>query len=388
MSAIADLGGVRLAKPGRSDVGRRFPNTSDKLRCGACYGAEFEGPDVTKASELRDPAAAVPLFNGSPLLLSAGTIPTATFVERVEAARCAGFDAISLFPQQYLDARKREKRSVADMRRILSDNGIRLDEVDPLLDWFGPMQSRSEALIFEIAQELGARSINAPSAFAPAIEVSEVTSAFARLCERAAALALRVDLEFLPWTIVPDLRSALQIVRDADQSNAGVMLDCWHFYRGGSDVDEISRLSKDEAARITSIQVNDAPSAPTPPSRTEKLAIAKSMLLNARDGIRVMGPKHFIRAAMTASHPHPDAYALMTEAISARLLPGDGDIPLRSILRRLDAAGCAPTVGLEVFSLMLNRKTPADAAHQAMQSYRRVSERAANDSRMGAGRPL
>jgi sugar phosphate isomerase/epimerase len=315
-----------------------------------------------------------PVFDGSRLLLSAGTIPTATFVERVEAARRAGFDAISLFPQQYLDARKREKLSVADMRRILSDNCISLDEVDPLLDWFGPTQTRSEALIFEIAQALGARSINAPLAFAPAIEVSEVTSAFARLCERAAAVELRVDLEFLPWTIVPDLSSALQIVREADQPNAGVMLDCWHFYRGGSDVNEISRLSEDEAARITSIQMNDAPSVPVPPSRTEKLAIAKAMFLNVRDGVRVMGAKNFMRAATAAGNPHPDAYALMTEAISARLLPGHGDIPLQAMLSSLEAVGCAPTVGLEVFSFALNRRAPADAASRVMQSYRHLSE--------------
>ena len=68
-------------------------------------------------------------------------------------------------------------------------------------------------------------------------KLPEVVVAFARLCERAAAAGLRVDLEFLPWTIVPDLRTALQIAREADQANAGVMLDCWHFYRGGSDVD-------------------------------------------------------------------------------------------------------------------------------------------------------
>lgn len=328
---------------------------------------------MPKPSDLHDRVDGAPLFEGSRLLLSAGTIPTATFVERVEAARRAGFDAISLFPQQYLDARKREKLSVADMRRILSDNSVSLDEVDPLLDWFGPRQTRSEALIFEIAQELGARSINAPSAFAPAIEVSEVTAAFARLCERAAACGLRVDLEFLPWTIVPDLSSALQVVRDAGQPNAGVMLDCWHFYRGGGDVNEIGGLSEDDAARITSIQVNDAPSAPVASSRAGKLAVAKAMLLNVRDGVRVMGSKNFVRAATAASSPHPGAYALMTEAISARLLPGHGDIPLRAMLSRLEALGCAPTVGLEVFSFALNRRAPADAANQVMQSYRRLS---------------
>lgn len=64
----------------------------------------------------------------------------------------------------------------------------------------------------------------------------------------------------------------------------------------------------------------------------------------------------------------------MTEAIGARLLPGHGDIPLGSLLSRLDAAGCAPSVGLEVFSFALNRQAPSDVAREVMQSYWRLIE--------------
>ena len=38
------------------------------------------------------------LFPQSRLLLSAGTLPKARFIERVDAAQKAGFDAIALFP--------------------------------------------------------------------------------------------------------------------------------------------------------------------------------------------------------------------------------------------------------------------------------------------------
>ena len=40
----------------------------------------------------------------------------------------------------------------------------------------------------------------------------------------------------------------------------------------------------------------------------------------------------------------------------------DGDIPLRALLSRLDDAGCTPTVGLEIFSLALNRRDPEEVA--------------------------
>lgn len=85
-----------------------------------------------------------PLFAESRLLLSAGTVVKATLVERVKAAKSAGFDAISLFPQQYLHARRKENLSIVDMQDILRDHHICVDEVDPLLDLFGPTGSKSD----------------------------------------------------------------------------------------------------------------------------------------------------------------------------------------------------------------------------------------------------
>ena len=222
------------------------------------------------------------LFTGCRLLLSAGTLPKAGFRQRVEAAGAAGFDAISLFPQQYLHARRREKLSTESMRAILEENAIDLDEVDPLLDWFGPGSSGSEQLLFEMADALGARSINAAPAFAPRCSLEDLTEAFAAVCDRASAHGLRVDLEFLPWTMVPDLVTALEVVAQSGCDNAGVMLDCWHFFRGGSDPADIAQLNKPQLAQITSIQVNDAPERPTRLSARQKLGMAAVMLDNAR----------------------------------------------------------------------------------------------------------
>ena len=95
------------------------------------------------------------LFPQSRLLLSAGTLPKARFIERVDAAQKAGFDAIAL---------------------------------------------------------------------------QELTAALVRVYERASSHGLRVDLEFLPWTLVPDLHTALQVLNDAEQENLGITLDFWHFF--------------------------------------------------------------------------------------------------------------------------------------------------------------
>lgn len=312
------------------------------------------------------------LFSGCRLLLSAGTLPKAGFRQRVEAAGAAGFDAISLFPQQYLHARRKEKLSTASMVAILEEHGVDVDEVDPLLDWFGPGSSGSEQLLFEMANALGARSINAAPAFAPRCDLQDLTAAFAAVCERASKHGLRVDLEFLPWTMVPDLATALEVVEHSERDNAGVMLDCWHFFRGGSEPADIDRLDQQQAARINSIQVNDAPVRPARLSARQKLGMAAVMLDNARDGLQVMGARRFAQVASSAHNPHPDAMDLMNEASGMRLLPGQGDMPVAELLTALDRAGVSPTVGLEIFSLELMRQAPHQAAAQAMAAYRKL----------------
>ena len=312
------------------------------------------------------------LFAGSRLLLSAGTLPKAGFGERVDAAQQAGFDAISLFPQQYLRAKNKERLTPSDMREILAGRGITMDEVDPLLDWFGSAASTSENLMFDMAGELGARSVNTPTAFAPDIELPKLTAALVRLCERANSHGLRIDLEFLPWTIVPNLRTALQVVEDAGQENLGITLDVWHFFRGGDAVTTLLGLAPHEAARITNLQLNDAPAARRPQKLSDKLSQAGVTLDQVRDGINVHGARQFFKVSSAMKTTHPEASALMAEASSERLLPGEGDMPLADWLQALGNADCKPTVGLEIFSLELARLPAAEAAAKAMAAYRRV----------------
>jgi sugar phosphate isomerase/epimerase len=311
----------------------------------------------------------------SRLLLSAGTLLNARFKDRVAAAKAAGFDAISLFPQQYLAARRKEKLSINDMQEILAEHAIAMDEVDPLMDWFDNSANQSEQLIYEIAQALGARSINVAPAFVPDISREIVAEKFANVCQRAAAYKLRVDLEFLPWSALPDLAAAMAIVDASEQDNAGVMLDFWHFFHGNNSIEQIGRLSPEQAKRITSIQVSDSVASSANLTITDKLGVAGLMAGNLRDGMRVLGAKQFFKTTANAAPLKPGASALMSETMSKRLLPGQGETAVTQLLQSLEAAGATPTVGIEVFSLLVN-KMPADiVAMQAMDGYRQVASR-------------
>jgi sugar phosphate isomerase/epimerase len=263
------------------------------------------------------------------LVLCRGTIAAASFRERVEAASSAGYGAISLFAADYHAARA-SGLGDADLRALLADHGLAVAELDPLMHWIPgrPHAERGpddEADFFAIADAIGARSINAPIGVPGEVPIELVAASFASLCDRAREHGLLVHLEFLPWTAIDDLPKAVQVVQLAGRENGGVMFDTWHHLRSGlpdSVIDEIP------AECVIAIQTNDAPR-------------------------------------------EPEAN-LVDETLHRRLLPGEGDIDLPGVFRRLRQGGCNAPIGVEIFSDELAKLPFEEAARLAGDATRRV----------------
>ena len=104
-----------------------------------------------------------------------------------------------------------------------------------------------------------ARSLNAVDVFGGPWSLDDAATAFAGLCDRAADHGLLVHLEFLPWSRIPDLATAWQVVRAADRPNGGLMLDAWHYFRSGPDGELLRSVP---GASILGVQLCDAPATP------------------------------------------------------------------------------------------------------------------------------
>jgi sugar phosphate isomerase/epimerase len=106
---------------------------------------------------------------------------------------------------------------------------------------------------FAAGAELGARYVI----------TSPYDSDLARLTDRLAAISdlasqygLRAVLEFFPWTVVPNLGSALMMVEAAERAELGILVDTLHFNRSASRLDELDRIPP---ARLPFVHVSDAP---------------------------------------------------------------------------------------------------------------------------------
>lgn len=269
------------------------------------------------------------------LVLCAGTLGAADFETKARAAAAAGFDGVSVWLDDAVRARA-AGRSMADLRAVLDGHGLGVAEIDPLLGWLpgadpgagvtdagaGLLRHAPDAFV-EAAAELGARSINCALATDAVLDEDLLAESFAAVCDRAAGADVEVQLEFLPWTAVPDAAAALRVVERTGRANAGVTFDTWHHLRGGASPGALEGL---DLGRVRCIQLSDV--APTP------------------------------RAD------------LVEETLHGRCLPGEGVGDLPGLLGALRSGGCTAPVGVEVFSDALAALPPDEAARRAYRAAR------------------
>jgi sugar phosphate isomerase/epimerase len=101
--------------------------------------------------------------------------------------------------------------------------------------------------------ELGARHvITAP--YDP--DLSRLADRLAAIAELAARYGLGAVLEFFPWTVVPTLDAAVDVVEAAKRADIGILVDTLHFNRSGSRLEQLEGIP---ASRLPFMHVADAP---------------------------------------------------------------------------------------------------------------------------------
>lgn len=74
---------------------------------------------------------------------------------------------------------------------------------------------------------------------------ARLTESYARLCEVMKPYGMTADLEFMPWTAVPDAKSALRIIQNAGTPPvAGILVDALHFGRSTTTLDDIRAIPR------------------------------------------------------------------------------------------------------------------------------------------------
>jgi sugar phosphate isomerase/epimerase len=248
-----------------------------------------------------------------PIGLAALTVLELAPPEMVTCAIEAGFDAVGL---RVLPATATEVQHdfvgdtplVRETIRRIDASGIRVLDIEVF-------RLKPDTVVgdYRAALETGAR-FGATEALVAGNDPDEerLIDHFAALCEVAREFGIAANLEPMPWTDVKTFAQGVHIVEAAGRENAGVLLDPIHFDRAGCSPADIALAPR---ARLRYMQLCDAP----------------------------------------AERPR-DTETLLHQARAERLMPGDGGLNLRGILRAMPAG---IPLSLEIPMERLARTVPA-----------------------------
>jgi 4-hydroxyphenylpyruvate dioxygenase len=245
--------------------------------------------------------------------------------EKLRVIAAAGFNAVEIFENDFtcFDG------SASDVARMCADLGLGICALQPFRDFEGmPEPQRRQGFRriekkFDLMEELCTDLLLVCSNVSP-ISLGGIDRAaddFSELGERASARGFRVGFEALAWgRHVSDYRDAWEIVRRANHSSIGIILDSFHALAPSFPVGPIRAIPED---RIFLVQLADAPQL---------------------DLDVLSWSRHF------------------------RCFPGQGNLPVKDFMRAIDATGYKGPLSLEIFNDQFRAQSTKEVAIDGMRS--------------------
>jgi sugar phosphate isomerase/epimerase len=207
----------------------------------------------------------------------------------VELAAKAGFASIGLRTSPAspggVEYPLRSAAEQAEMRRRLSDNGVKIAEVE-MVPLTAALRAADYKPMMEVGAAIGATRLTVGGGDTE--DFSIIAEKLAAMADLAESFGLAVDLEFMPFRPVRTLSDALDVMKRANHPNTHILIDVLHVFRSRSNI-----------ALFESIDP------------------------------KLLGPVQLCDAPAQA----PDD--LVAEARTRRLLPGHGELGLKSLLGTL-----------------------------------------------------
>jgi sugar phosphate isomerase/epimerase len=265
--------------------------------------------------------------------LSFLTIADVSPVEAVKIAATCGYSKVGL---RLLPAAQNEaqypilthQKLLNETQAVLKDTGVNVADVE-IVRITPEFEPQHYLQFLDVAQKLNAKHILIA---ADDTELERLVQNFSIFCELSQQFGLSCDLEFMPWTAVKNLAKANEIVEKSGQENAAVLIDALHFDRSDSSFEQIQLL---------------------PASRMNYLQLCDGLSVYERDN-----------------------ESLIKTARTNRLVPGQGEIDLVSLIRALPSnltlAAEVPNQKLSKLPAMQRAKINLEAMKQLVAQSEQV----------------
>jgi sugar phosphate isomerase/epimerase len=238
-----------------------------------------------------------------------------TFAQRAAAAHAAGFVGIG---SHLIDTFEVEG-GAEHVAQIARAHNIALVETEFLHGWARAdsvdVPSELEQRVAALADAAGLRHVTVGD-FAPGpLDMGKAAANLTVIAARLGKHGVQLAIEPFAYAAIVDYPTALELVRRSGAPNVGVMIDVWQFFNTGA---QLGLLNDVDLSEITAVQLDD-------------------------------GPRVFAD--------------FQAQSRLTRFLPGDGELDVVGLTRRLMHMGYAGPWSVEVHYPEL-RNMPVDAAAQ------------------------
>ena len=185
-----------------------------------------------------------PQFSLAHLTVLGCTQPEMTYI----AAR-AGYDFVSMrliplgLPGEPAGL-PGDRKLLRETKTALDETGIALLDIE-LARIVADVDPKTYLPAMETAAELGARHVISSAWTRDRMDRDWIVERYGEICDLARPFGLTVDLEFPTISRLTNLQEAADIVRAADRSNGGILLDTLYIHFSGVSLDELSALPRD-----------------------------------------------------------------------------------------------------------------------------------------------
>ena len=257
------------------------------------------------------------------ICLNTSTIKPVSLLEKIKLVGEAGYDGIELWLNDVWDFVARGGE-VSDVTKAVADQGLIVPSVIAMRQW-GDFEGWEHQLVLDEARRrfaLGAR-LGAPYIVAtPPLEnpeTSHLAGRYKELLQIGREEGIKPTFEYISFfKSVHTLKRAWEIVQEADDPDATLILDAFHNWNSASTELDLLSIPLD---RISHYHIDDA------------------------------APQ---KAALTQTDPD-------------RVMPGDGQIDLEAEIKILKEKGYDGTVSLELFNEKWWAKDPSETLRVGLE---------------------
>lgn len=248
--------------------------------------------------------------------------------DRCAEAAKVGFEGLGLWHADV--SHQLESTTLAEMKRVFDDAGLKYLEVEFLWEFFvppgQPARADSDALrrqLFETAAAFDAHHIKVGNIPETPCELDRLIEEYAALCDDAAQHTdARIAYEIIPFDPnVHTLDAGLRLVTEAGRPNGGLAIDTWHMGKLQIAPEELRRIPGEYLAWV---ELSDGP-------------------------VQYMDDP-------------------IDEVINHRRLPGEGEFDIPGYIEACQAVGYDGPWGVEVLSAALRSLPLEEAAKRAYET--------------------